>query len=71
MGILMSNSNYALFVFICSQIWKGRKWIRRSKIMSVVNLNMVYQVPVWKQENIYLGSKNMYFKHVHLNHLIA
>ena len=27
-----------------------------SKIMSVVNLNMVFQVPVWKQENCYLGA---------------
>ena len=50
MGKLMLKSNFCTFVFISGQISNGCKWVRRSKIMSVVNLNMAYQVPVWKQK---------------------
>ena len=38
-------------VFISIQIWKGRKWVWRSKIISGRNLNMVYWDPVKKHEN--------------------
>ena len=38
------------FVFILAVISKGWKWVRRSNIISIVNLNMVYQIPVWKLE---------------------
>ena len=34
-------------VFISSLIWKGCKWVRRSKILSGFNLNMVWWVGVW------------------------
>ena len=45
---------FCTFVFVSAAIWKGCKWIKRSKIISVVNLNMVYQIPVWKHDNFYL-----------------
>ena len=32
---------FCTLVFISTQIWKGRKWVRRSKILSGLNLNMV------------------------------
>ena len=38
------------FFMICGPIWKCRKWVGRSKKFSEVNLNMVYGVPIWKQE---------------------
>ena len=41
---------------ICGPILKCRKWVGRSKILSEVNLNMVYGVPIWKQENFYQGA---------------
>ena len=44
------------FVFILAAILKGHKWVRKSKIISVVNLNMVYQIPVWKPETFYMGT---------------
>ena len=34
------------FVFISAVISKAPKWARRSNIVSIVNLNMVYQIPV-------------------------
>ena len=34
------------FVFILAAISKGQKWVRRSNIISIVNLNMVYQIQV-------------------------
>ena len=34
------------FVFISAVISKAPKWVRKSNIVSVVNLNMVYQIPV-------------------------
>ena len=43
------------FVFISAVISKAPKWARRSNIVSIVNLNMVYQIPVWKLEKFYLG----------------
>ena len=44
---------FCTLVFISSWIWKGRKWVRRSKILSGLNLNMVWWDPVQKQENFY------------------
>ena len=44
-------------VFISSRIWKGHKWVSRSKILSGFNLNMVYWDPVQKQENFIGGSQ--------------
>ena len=41
---------FCTLVFISSRIWKGRKWVRRSKILSGLNLNMVEWDPVQKQE---------------------
>ena len=41
---------FCTLVFISSRIWKGRKWVRRSKILSGLNLNMVQWDPVQKQE---------------------
>ena len=41
---------------ICGPILKCRKWVGRSKILSEVNLNMVYGVPIYKQENFYQGA---------------
>ena len=38
------------FVFILAAISKGCKWVRRSKIFSALNLNMVWWDPVQKQE---------------------
>ena len=38
-------------VFISSGIWKGCKWVRRSKFLSGLNLNMVSWDPMQKQEN--------------------
>ena len=46
---------FITFVFICSPIWKNHKWVGRSKLISEVNLNMVYRDPMWNHENIYLG----------------
>ena len=41
------------FVFISSQIWKGHKWIRRSKIISELNnINMVYGL--CENQNIFI-----------------
>ena len=45
---------FCTLVFISSQIWKGRKWVRRSKILSGLNLNMVWWDPVQKQESFLL-----------------
>ena len=51
----MANWHFSQFLhFISSQIWKGCKFIRRSKILSGLNLNMVYWDPVQKQENFVL-----------------
>ena len=47
---------FCTFVFISAAIWKGHKWVKRSKIISVINLNMVYQIAAWKHENFYLGA---------------
>ena len=33
------------FVFFSAAISKGQKWVRRSNIISIVNLDMVYQIP--------------------------
>ena len=44
------------FLMICGPILKSRKWVGRSKIFSEVNLNMVYGVAIWKQENFYQGA---------------
>ena len=44
------------FFMIYGPILKCRKWVGRSKIFSEVNLNMVYGVPIWKQENFYQGA---------------
>ena len=44
------------FVFILAVISKGQKWVMRSNIISIVNLNMVYQIPVQKLENFYLSA---------------
>ena len=44
------------FFMICGPILKCRKWVGRSKIISEVNLNMVYGVAIWKQENFYQGA---------------
>ena len=53
---------FCTFVFISAAIWKGCNWVRRSKIILIVSLNMVYHIPVWKQETWGLtGAKNMYF----------
>ena len=46
---------FCTFVFIFAAIWKGRKWVKRIKKISVVSLNMVYQIRVWKHEIFYLG----------------
>ena len=43
------------FVFILAAISMGRKWVRRSKILSGFNLNMVQWDPVQKQENLQFG----------------
>ena len=53
------------FVFILAAISKGQKWVRRSNMISIVNLNMVYQIQVWKLKIFYVGAyrwkENMYF----------
>ena len=54
---------FCTFVFIFAAIGKGHKWVRRSNIISIVNLNMVYQIPVLKLEIYYLGA-NRSKKHV-------
>ena len=47
---------FCTFIFMSAAIWKG------SKIILIVSLNMVYHIPVWKQENFYLGAPvRMYF----------
>ena len=60
---LIFKSNFAhLSYFSCD--FKGHKWVRRLNIISIVNLNMVYLIPMWKLENFHLEahrSKNMYF----------
>ena len=43
------------FFMIYGPILKCRKWVGRSKILSEFNLNMVYGVAIWKQENFYQG----------------
>ena len=55
---------FCTLLFISSQIWKGRKWIRRSKSLSGLNLNMVKCYPVQKLEHFLSEghrSENMYF----------
>ena len=37
---------FLTFVFICGPIWKACKWVGRSKLISEVNLNMVYGDPM-------------------------
>ena len=57
---------FCTFVFISSRIWKGCKWVRRSKILSGLNLNMVWWDPVQKQENFLLEghrSTSLHQKH--------
>ena len=44
------------FVFLFAAIWKGCKLVGRSKMISELNLNMVYGYPVLKQKQFYLGS---------------
>ena len=44
------------FVFILAVISKGQKWVRRSNIILIVNLNMIYQIPVWKLKIFYVGA---------------
>ena len=43
--------------FILANIWKGCKWVRRSKILLRVHINMVYLDPVWELQNFYMGSQ--------------
>ena len=45
---------FCTFVFILAVISKGQKVVRRSKIISIVNINIVYQILVWKLKNLYL-----------------
>ena len=45
---------FCTLIFISSWIWKSCKWDRRSKILSGLNLNMLYWVPVQKQEKCLL-----------------
>ena len=42
---------FCTLVFISSWIWKGCKLVRRSKILSGLNVSMVSWDPVQKQEN--------------------
>ena len=39
---------FLTFSFICGSILKGWEWIGKSKLVSEVNLNMVFGVQVWK-----------------------
>ena len=56
------------FFMICGPIFKCRKWVGRSKILSEVNLNMVYGVPIWKQEKFYQGALRSKFNAPFLEH---
>ena len=47
-GEIDINVKFLTFVFISGQFWKGHKWVRKSKIISEINLNMVYQDSIWK-----------------------
>ena len=52
--------SYEFFIF-SGPIWKSRKWVRRSKLIWEVNLNMVYGIPMWKPENFYMGGHQLHF----------
>ena len=52
---LTKKSDFSLLSTFAMSYAKYHKWVGRSKVICEVNLNMVYDNPMQKQEIFYLG----------------